>query len=657
MFDTILNTAVASTYDFRTIAHPNDPLHHRFADWVAYYRLKWAIAKVLQPRHLLEVGVRYGYSAHAFLSACPTSHYCGLDNDSDSSGGVPGAIDWARQILQPFAAACCLTNSQTLDRFPGDVYDLIHIDGQQDGDSSCHDLNLALQQSRYILVDGIHWSTQNFLAVHDFLAQHRDQFDWYGVIPGYAGELLIKAKVINVEGITVNRSEHTTDAVTIPASAPVATPVAAPVAPNSLDLRSHYDHRYYTQSCHGFDHFAPQSGQRLHDDRLQAVAVIASLKPSGRVLDLGCGRGELAYYFAQQGFAVTAIDYSPTAIALAQQCFADQPEWQTGVTWHCADVNSVELPRQHYDLVIATDLIEHLTPAEVVRLYDRIGTWLKPDGLMVLHTFPNRWYYQYDYARKRRLAKQLGAYLPQQPRSLDEQRLHINEQSPRILKQQLQRAFPHSLMWFSGAGVRDCGGSLIRSYSHRQLGAAPHLYAIASPAPIAQKQLYQRLQSQPIRRRDMLSLLYRPWRQSWRRERGWRLWSSPLVMNVIAPPTAVFSNQLFELAVILENHTQSILHSQGDYPIAWSYRWYDAQNQPLALPSRRTALYPPAIPTTAFPQCDRPVAQRYFVQIIAPELAGQYTLQVTLVQEQVRWFDRPPLRCAQQFSLLVTASP
>jgi cyclopropane fatty-acyl-phospholipid synthase-like methyltransferase len=616
MLDQILREYRASQYDFRPIANPQDPLQHNFLAWVDYYRLKWAIAHVLQPRTILEIGVRYGYSGHAFLDACPTAHYLGIDLDSEISGGVKGAIDWAKKILQPFPAEFCITDTQTLTTFPGQTYDLIHVDGQQDGDGSYHDLTLALAQSRYILVDGYHWTSQNFLAVNDWLLQNRDRLDWYAAIPGYAGEMLIKVAEIQ-------------------STKPTQT---------SLDLRDAYDHTYYTQSCHGYDSFATHQGKRLLDHRLQAVATIASLKRSGRVLDLGCGRGELAYYFAQQGFEVTAIDYSADAIALAQQCFTDAPELQQRVQFLCADVNQVELAHQTYDLAIATDLIEHLAPTEVSQLYQHIRQWLKPDGLFIVHTFPNHWYYQYDYARKRRQAKAIGAYLPQQPRSRYEQLMHINEQSPRVLQRQLKSAFEQVQVWFSGEGHHAIGGSLTQRFSHRQLAAAPSLYAIASPQP-HQTQLYQRLQSKP------LPIQQGPWRF------GNPLQPGQLTCRILSQPTTAPPNKTLELPVQLDNHSSHILHSNGDFPIAWSYRWLDAHGQILVADGDRTLVCPPALPIDKDHNLLRYSSPTYFVRIKTPNYLGQLTLRLTLVQEGVRWFDHSSLRCYQDTSILITEAP
>jgi hypothetical protein len=71
------------------LPHPDDPLSYLFDEWQPYYRLKWAIASVVAPGSILEIGVRNGYSAGAFLGARPRARYLSIDADTDTHGGIP----------------------------------------------------------------------------------------------------------------------------------------------------------------------------------------------------------------------------------------------------------------------------------------------------------------------------------------------------------------------------------------------------------------------------------------------------------------------------------------------------------------------------------------------------------------------------------------
>lgn len=64
------------------------------------------------------------------------------------------------------------------------------------------------------------------------------------------------------------------------------------------------------------------------------VAEVASLPP-GTVLDLGAGEGRNAVWLAQQGWRVTAVDFSDVGLAKADQLAAAA---RVEVTTVCADV-------------------------------------------------------------------------------------------------------------------------------------------------------------------------------------------------------------------------------------------------------------------------------------------------------------------------------
>ncbi|MFV0445643.1 MAG: class I SAM-dependent methyltransferase [Planctomycetaceae bacterium] len=66
-----------------------------------------------------------------------------------------------------------------------------------------------------------------------------------------------------------------------------------------------------------------QQGTTPWDSQLRSAELARVLAdhslPRGRALELGCGSGTNAVYLAQQGFQVTAVDCSPTALEAARE--------------------------------------------------------------------------------------------------------------------------------------------------------------------------------------------------------------------------------------------------------------------------------------------------------------------------------------------------
>jgi SAM-dependent methyltransferase len=604
MLQQILDIYRGAPYDFRRHACADDPLRDRFDEWLDYYRLKWSIAKALQPTRILEIGVRYGYAARAFLDAAPTARYVGLDADLPTFGGQPGALAWTRRALQDFAVELIETNTQRLDRLPGGDYDLIHIDGQQDGDGTFHDLNLALAQGRYLLVDGYFWTRENFLAANEWLWLNQAALDWTVAIPGYAGELLIKTRL---------------DAA--PASQPVL-PEEREASPDSRRLAACYTGQYYLNDCGGYAQWRRSRGQTLDDPRLRAVADIArALNPEpARVLDLGAGRGELTYHFAAAGAEVTAIDYSQDAAALIEQTFAGAEELRRRVRLVCASVTDPAVYAGRYALAVASDLIEHLGPAELDALYALASQHLEPRGALVVHTAPNLWNYRYEHPRQQRQAQRAGCWLPRIRRSYYERLMHINEQSPRVLKNQLARHFPHVHLWF--AGPSDLGGSLLRRCGIGELRRATSLFAVAAHHPLDVPALRAVLGMEPLTPDA----------------------AARISLDVVAAPDAMAAGGRHAVRVALRNASDRPLSSHGPNPFYLSYHWEHETGEVAVHDGLRSPLPAPCWPGEV---------QECAATVQAPPGAGRYRLHLAPVQEGVRWHDSA---CADRIVVEVTAS-
>ena len=105
-----------------------------------------------------------------------------------------------------------------------------------------------------------------------------------------------------------------------------------------------------------------------------------NVKPGAKILDIGCGNGNLSIALGSLGYNVKGIDVDETSVQTAQK---NNPF--PNVEFAVADANKFSISDE-YDLIICTEVLEHLqTPKELVESSYRI---LKPGGTMIV-TVPN----------------------------------------------------------------------------------------------------------------------------------------------------------------------------------------------------------------------------------------------------------------------------
>jgi SAM-dependent methyltransferase len=99
----------------------------------------------------------------------------------------------------------------------------------------------------------------------------------------------------------------------------------------------------------------------------------------GDVLDVGCGLGDNAIYLARQGFSVTGLDISPTALTTAEQRAKDSG---VSVRFAVADATKLEGYTDAFDTVIDSGMFHCLDDdgkrsyATVVHRATRLGATL-----------------------------------------------------------------------------------------------------------------------------------------------------------------------------------------------------------------------------------------------------------------------------------------
>ena len=114
--------------------------------------------------------------------------------------------------------------------------------------------------------------------------------------------------------------------------------------------------------------------------RARARLVPAPAGPGAQLLDIGCGGGLLAPHV--HGYRHVGVDLSPTALRIAEAHGVDET--------HAADAASLPFDDASFDVVVAGEVLEHVTDLEgTVREATRV---LKPGGTLVTDTINRTWF-------------------------------------------------------------------------------------------------------------------------------------------------------------------------------------------------------------------------------------------------------------------------
>lgn len=241
-----------------------------------------------------------------------------------------------------------------------------------------------------------------------------------------------------------------------------------------------YTEEYFLQACEGYQEFTESQGERL-SRRLSAAFAVAGVQPGMRVLDLGCGRGEIVRHCARLGAEAVGVDYAPVALRLARELIA--AEAAGGVLGLArSDAKAMPFPDQAFDRVLIFDVVEHLFPWELDLCLREAQRVLRPGGAVIVHTAPNVWYdrYAYPLVRAVRVLMGQGAQYPRDPRLLNvaaNADVHVNEQSQFSLAANLRRAgFIQVKAWLESPPQNRRENALFGAARRLLFGAPPFRY-------------------------------------------------------------------------------------------------------------------------------------------------------------------------------------
>jgi len=113
----------------------------------------------------------------------------------------------------------------------------------------------------------------------------------------------------------------------------------------------------------------------------QRLTPVLKMVEGEKILDVGCGVGEIAKYVSQKNFKVHGIDVLESSIRIAKEFNNSE-----NTLFEVRDLLKEPFSQSCFDCVIFLETIEHVeNPAEFLREFHRI---LRPDGCVILST-PN----------------------------------------------------------------------------------------------------------------------------------------------------------------------------------------------------------------------------------------------------------------------------
>ncbi|MHB8056206.1 MAG: class I SAM-dependent methyltransferase, partial [Candidatus Aminicenantales bacterium] len=113
--------------------------------------------------------------------------------------------------------------------------------------------------------------------------------------------------------------------------------------------------------------------------RKQQISFLNDFSAGGRILDLGCGRGEFLELLAEKGFRPEGVDLNAEMIGVCRD---------KGLSVERADLLENLAAREDASLdgIFSSQVVEHLSPAALRRVIELAFAKLRPDGRLLIET-------------------------------------------------------------------------------------------------------------------------------------------------------------------------------------------------------------------------------------------------------------------------------
>jgi 2-polyprenyl-3-methyl-5-hydroxy-6-metoxy-1,4-benzoquinol methylase len=150
------------------------------------------------------------------------------------------------------------------------------------------------------------------------------------------------------------------------------------------------------------------TGVNVIEQRNNFVLTVANERPSvHRVLDVGCGTGELCCEFSRRGVHVVGLDFSPEMVNLCNE--KKVRETADNATFVCSSVFEYQPSGGSFDVICANGFIEYISLEELDNFFAFVKKHLSPAGSLVVGS-RNRLFNAFSLNEYTRLEQTTGAF-------------------------------------------------------------------------------------------------------------------------------------------------------------------------------------------------------------------------------------------------------
>jgi ubiquinone/menaquinone biosynthesis C-methylase UbiE len=228
----------------------------------------------------------------------------------------------------------------------------------------------------------------------------------------------------------------------------------------SKSLKPLYNKKYFTEhvgSKEIADRFFSTMGMGVNC-YTELPIKLANIKKGDKVLDIGCGRGEIVFQTAKLGAISTGVDFSQDAIDIARSMQKKHAKDIVARTnFICCNAEKVDLENNAFDKIFLLDVVEHVSTQELLNIFSEIKRLLAKNGVLIIHSSPNVWNKKYGYLIKATYKLLSEGKIPEHPFIVELKKhknyiMHINEQSVTSLKLFLLKSGFQSKVWLRNSG-------------------------------------------------------------------------------------------------------------------------------------------------------------------------------------------------------------